>query len=258
MTLQVPLYQQTAKQIAKNLDPFQWIMKDVNQKARELDNHLNGRHEFKVTLTSAIHLKPLTNNQLAMINNPYIPLKEMPFLYNVDTQRTESLLGVFTAILKSAMANKDNNIEEVPGFQDINGSDVVLEADSATNSFQIDDVIGDEDVGVVVGSGTTTVVISDNKLEIPIVNGTSSGQLQYGSTQISAMLMVPPEASFRISRSMGNPTGSTITVEEIGLIMKCNDTSGTKRNFLIERTLKNTDILDGENLLEVYSFQITT
>lgn len=229
---------------------------NLQQKERALYNHLNGRHEFTTYLTSANHADPLTEYQTRMINDPSIPFKDMSFLYNVKTRRTESLLGVFMAMLKSAATGEDVDLEQVDGFKDITGALQTIEAGSGTN-FRVSRTTADEDVGIAVGTGTTAVTMADSSLETKIVNGTSSGQLQYGSTLVSAMLLSSTEASYRISRSMGNATGSTITVEEVGLQMRSGTDAGNKE-FLVERTINQSAVLDAENLVEAYSFKITT
>jgi len=251
---QISLLKQNEKEIA-DLGFFG----DLKQKERELKNYLDNRHQFTMHLTSANHAYPLTENNWKMINDPSIPFKDMSFLYNVKTQRTESLVVAFFAILKSAMAG-DLGVhqEEVSGFKDNIGTLQLIQATGA-DTFRVRSTVSDATVGIEVGTGITAVTLADHSLETLITDGTTAGKLQYGSTKISALFLDTSETSFRISRSMGNGTGSTITPTEVGLIANCDlAAGGSPANFLIERTLRTSTVLDGENLLEAYSFKITT
>jgi len=231
---------------------------NLNQLQRELQNYMDDRHQFTVHLTSANHADPLTEYQMKMINDSTIPFKDMSFLYNVKTRRTESLLGVFIAMFKSTMSGDDTHVEEVSGFIDIGDTHNVIQGDLNAKSLLVGNPIATITEGILVGTGTTAVTMIDNKLETLIGTGTSTGQLLYSKTQVSAMFLSLTEASFRISRSFGNQSGGGITVEEVGLPVRYSDEAGVLKNYLVERTLDTKPIADGENGLEAYTFRLTT
>lgn len=73
--------------------------------------------------------------------------------------------------------------------------------------------------GLVVGTGTNAVAISDYQLQTIIANGTGAGQLSY-----FAMSAVVPNTSggtrsFTLTRAFKNNSAGSITVNELGLIM---------------------------------------
>ena len=78
-------------------------------------------------------------------------------------------------------------------------------------------------VMIQVGSGSQPNPASATSLASPIANGTSSGQLLYGTPSISASIMVSgSSAYFYISQAFINNSGSTISVTEIGIITNLN------------------------------------
>jgi len=256
------LLQKSANDIARDIEvkptTFNWLMQDANQKARELENFLNDRHQFYLNYITAYHDDFLTPTEYKILNDPAIPYKEMPFLYNVVEGRAESLLGIWMAMLKSAMASQDVQVEEVRGFQDRLGADRILQADAATTSFRVESTQEKEESGISIGTGTTAVTLYDNKLVTPIIDGVTAGTIKHEETQVSAMLLIDDEASFRIARSFGNMTSSTITAEEIGLQVLFGDAATTAKEFFIARDLRTIPIDENEHIVETYQFKLTT
>ncbi len=71
--------------------------------------------------------------------------------------------------------------------------------------------------GVVVGSGSTPPNISDYALGTRIAHGTGSGQLQYGAVTFGAPASDSTTSQFTVTRNFANASGSSVTVNEIGL-----------------------------------------
>jgi hypothetical protein len=93
------------------------------------------------------------------------------------------------------------------------------------------------DYGLVVGSSDTPNTVNTYTMGAIIPHGNSANQLYYGATSIEN----PTNPSgtnywiFRIIRIFTNNSGGSITVKEIGLIVKTSDSGGTARYFLIAR-----------------------
>jgi len=106
----------------------------------------------------------------------------------------------------------------------------------------------DSSYGIVVGSGTNAVVISDYKLGSQITNGTGSGQLVYGQHTLVGPTVdtTNNKAYFSFVRSFVNRSGSTITVSECGIIARnyWKDGGGVRQDvkYLIIRDLINPPI----------------
>jgi hypothetical protein len=119
---------------------------------------------------------------------------------------------------------------------------------------------GDNSYGIVVGISDAPNTINTYSLGAKISHGTGSGQLQYGNhtfediTNPSGNILV-----FRIIRTFSNGSGATITVKEVGLEVRNNDSQGYTRTYLIARDVLSTpvDVPNGMTLTVRYIFQIT-
>jgi hypothetical protein len=117
------------------------------------------------------------------------------------------------------------------------GIPIALNAPAGTDSF-----------GILVGSGTIAFNLTQCSLVTKIANGTGSGQLSYGATNVTDLgvntSVSPPVYQIQIVRPFTNQTSSAITINEVGLEAKnyWKDATGTKINvtFLIARDLLST------------------
>jgi hypothetical protein len=76
---------------------------------------------------------------------------------------------------------------------------------------------GDTSYGMVSGTGTTAVSLSDYKLETLIPNGTAAGQLSYGATLVESYTETPSQFHFFVRRSLNNQSTGNVIVSEVGL-----------------------------------------
>ncbi len=231
---------------------------NLKQRERELQNHLDGSHEFTVHLSSANFADPLDSYQKKIMNDASIPFKDMSFLYNTKTVRTESLLMNWIAMQKSAFGGDDTHDLECTGLLTITDVDTTLQMNNTTDGFEAKGEINNDDSSILIGTGTTPVTLADNKLETKIVSGSLSGELIYQPSSVSAFYRDTNEASFRISRGFGNQSGSTISPKEVGVSLKAGKQGGGIVDMLVERTLSAVTVLDKENLVQAYSFKVTT
>jgi hypothetical protein len=117
---------------------------------------------------------------------------------------------------------------------------------------------GDDTTGIQVGSGTAKTTISDTSLGSVILNGTSSGQLEYGSTSVFAPTINTStnQATMQISRSFTNNSGANITVSEVGLVL--NTPNNTPFLALHDLLPSPITVGNGQVLTVTYQFVVST
>ena len=79
---------------------------------------------------------------------------------------------------------------------------------------------GDDTFGIVVGTGNTPVTADDYNLESKIAHGTDAGQLSYNETILYGPFVTGTAVVQVFRRQFTNNSGTDITVNEIGLIVK--------------------------------------
>jgi len=114
---------------------------------------------------------------------------------------------------------------------------------------------------LVVGSGTTPPKITDTGLTNQIGNGTSSGQLQYGTNSFTTPIINTNTntASFTWSRTFNNGSGGNVTVSEVGAYMGVNVSSTITSYFILHDLLPSPITLAPNQVLTVvYTITIST
>lgn len=90
-------------------------------------------------------------------------------------------------------------------------------------SFACDAAIGDDTLGIIVGTGNTAPTISDYVIETLIDHDAApptAGDLQYGAVTFGAPASDATTSQFTITRDFANASGGAITVNEIGLYVE--------------------------------------
>lgn len=122
---------------------------------------------------------------------------------------------------------------------------------------------GDDSYGIIVGSGNVPVTPDDYKLASKITHGTGLGQLLYGDTFFDPVSVVNNVSSFRVTRTFTNNSGSSVTVQELGIVAwnYWKDAHGVHQSakFLILRDVlaSPVSVPDGATLTVRYTFQVT-
>jgi hypothetical protein len=119
---------------------------------------------------------------------------------------------------------------------------------------------GDVSQGIIVGTSDTTNTLTTYALGGKIAHGTASGQLLYGAETIEDVTNPSGnDLQFRITRTFTNNSGATITVKEVGLLVKKMDTTAASRSWLIARDVlpSAVDVPDGATLTIRYTVKIT-
>jgi len=71
--------------------------------------------------------------------------------------------------------------------------------------------------GLVVGTGSGAVTLTDYRLGTQIAHGVGAGQLSYGGTGLVAPSTSGADRSWQASRTFTNSSGGDITVNEVGI-----------------------------------------
>jgi hypothetical protein len=110
--------------------------------------------------------------------------------------------------------------------------------------------------GIVVGTGTNAVALTNYALQTLIANGNGAGQLNYGAGTISTTSTTGTTRYFTISRTFKNNAAGSITVNECGIY--CMATS-TPYYFMWVRDLISPGqaVGAGQTLTLTYTIGIT-
>jgi len=112
-------------------------------------------------------------------------------------------------------------------------------------------VAGDATRGVVVGTGTTGVTISDFRLESQVAHGTGAGQLEHQATQVIYPTVSGSQCYFQLKRILVNHSGGLVSVNEIAIY---GDITSSFRACIARDVLAGTvTIPDGGSITVIYS-----
>jgi len=127
---------------------------------------------------------------------------------------------------------------------------------SAATDFAINALLGITTYGIVVGTGTNAVTISDYVLQTPIAHGNGASQLYYNAMAFDGtdVTVSGSDCYYDCKRFIENNSGGDIGVKEIGAI--CLG-APSQWNFLIDRTLYDKTITNGTGARFIYRFKIT-
>lgn len=117
------------------------------------------------------------------------------------------------------------------------GTSTFIYSSYENNFFDCKGSIGDDECGIVIGTGSTAVSVSDYWLDTEIEHGTGVGQMSYAQGSISAVNVLGTTCSVDINRAFTNNSGGAIVVTETGLVARTTGTSGAE--LMHARTLVN-------------------
>lgn len=169
-------------------------------------------------------------------------------------RRSKSFVQGFIGILYPQFRQTANTVN----YKDTGGTDRLIKAYAINLRCNAD--AGDTTLGVVVGTGTAAVVVTDYSLATQIAHGVSSGQLSHSASTFGAVSISNPNALFTLQRDFTNSSGGSITVNEEGIYAGAVDTGTVGRCFCIIRDKEATGIAvaDGQNLRVTYTIQTST
>lgn len=142
-----------------------------------------------------------------------------------------------------------------------NNSTTIKAPDGSTNAvtrwINTFDVMaaGTADYGLLVGTGTTAVALTDYSLESVITSGTAAGQLVFSTPTSQSVATSGSTRRFRLLRTFTNNSGSSITVRETGIVAL----GAISVRFCIERSLESPGVAisDGQGGSLTYTIGIT-
>lgn len=104
------------------------------------------------------------------------------------------------------------------------GGDGAIYMDEDASSFLLILLAGInvDDYGIVVGTGDTAVDNEDYALDVQLTEGTGAGNITHGAQIVETTALVNANVDLETKRPFTNNTGSSITVKEAGIYVKCS------------------------------------
>lgn len=122
----------------------------------------------------------------------------------------------------------------------------------AAASMNITAALGSSN-GIVPGTGSNAVTISDYKLQTPITHGNGAGNLNFqAQTYPTAPTVSGSSKYFTVQRIFQNNSGGDITVNEYGIV-----NTNSADLFLLDRTLDTFTIGNGSTGTIRYTIKVT-
>lgn len=112
--------------------------------------------------------------------------------------------------------------------------------------------LGNTSYGIVVGTGSNAVAITDTALQTKIAHGNGAGQLAYGTMTFTNPSTSGSTRSFTLQRTFTNNSAGSITINEVGLY-----TSNQSYYYCSERTLSTKTINSGSTGTATYTLGVT-
>jgi len=167
-------------------------------------------------------------------------------------RRSRSYVEQLTHQLLGKFSNVDVTIKDTGGtsrtYDVSNSASSMYSLNQATNAL----------MGLVVGTGSTAVDISDYALGTQIAHGTGSGQMEYAAGAYSAHQVSGQTAQFTITRTFINSSGASITINEVGIYNSCHD-GVAWRYYLIVRDVVSGGqaVANGQSATLEYTISVT-
>jgi hypothetical protein len=163
----------------------------------------------------------------------------------IVSKKAQTLLTAFYKVLYAQMSYFSS-----VSIMDTTGTTRSIIADNA--NFNIKAASGDASFGIVVGTSTTPVSITDYRLGALISHGTGAGQLLYGAVAVTSIEVIGSMARFYVTRLLTNNSGADITVNEVGLVER----GYANHPILLDRTLATFIVPNGGSRNVIYEFRV--
>lgn len=165
--------------------------------------------------------------------------------------RSRSYVRQFIDILYTQFGSKTGvTVKDTGGIdRSCDYRDMNLAVSSAENN---------SDYGILVGGGTTAVTISDYNIESQYAHGTGANQMYHYAVTFTAPSVSGPVCSFVVQRVIGNQSGATITVREIGIGGMFYGDTGTRYALLVRDILASPlSVPDGGAITVTYTLAVS-
>lgn len=161
------------------------------------------------------------------------------------------VLGTNAAVTSGALSPILRATGGGRGGGNFRGFDTVGTATGGTTSTSL---------GIVVGTGTTSVTAQDYQLATLIADGVTSGTLEYFPSSGTGLTVSNPNGSFTLERLFRNSSSGSITINEVGVFAHAyNSTIGNYPAVCIIRDLVSPGftIANGEYMRIIYTLSVT-
>lgn len=167
--------------------------------------------------------------------------------------QSHSYVVQFLELMDGIFTDRDITATDVGNAESV----LVDASDRLDRVGRFDAAAGDDTHGIVVGTnaGTTAEDNENFALDTKIADGGGGGQLNYQAVTPVAPGVVGPNVDFDISRAFANTSGGTITVKEIGCIVK--NTTDTKYHLILRDVVSDEPVDNAETLTVVYTLRTT-
>ncbi len=131
---------------------------------------------------------------------------------------------------------------------------------AASENFRMNGPAGNTNYGIVVGTGSTPVTVTDYALDALIPQGLGAGQMDYLACSVADASVSDPHCSFVVSRSATNNSGGSITVRETGIYMIAQRLSPTTNYYCCgARDVLGTpqEVPDGGSITVNYTLRVS-
>lgn len=161
----------------------------------------------------------------------------------------------FLEIFDALWNKTDKNATDVTGAESV----LMDVSDNIETKGRLGAAVGEDTHGIVVGTnaGTTAEGNENYALDTKILHSAigEANKLNYQAVITTAAAVDGANVDYDISRPYLNETGSTITVKEIGIIIK--NTTDSKYHLILRDVVTDEDVLDGYTLTVVYTLRTT-
>ena len=175
-------------------------------------------------------------------------------------QKSRSFLKQFIQLIEVQTNQASKTVTDIVGTdRSVGAVDMNLFCVPGGGNGYVDPVqknVQVENVGIVVGSGTTAVTPTDTKLETKIAHGTGSGQLIHLGCGLKPVEISGSDAYVDLVRFFENQSGANITINEVGIYAIG---ASQQWGFCICRDILSSSITvaDGQLLKVRYRIKVT-
>lgn len=114
-------------------------------------------------------------------------------------------------------------------------------------NLQVVGAVGDINEGILVGTGTTAVTMTDYVLEAKVTTN-----ITFAAQTLTLTYPNASTAKIAISRTLTNNTGATLGIKEVALYSRSYNLI-----FMFDRTLYSVDVPNGYSITLTYTITIT-
>lgn len=117
-------------------------------------------------------------------------------------------------------------------------------------------ILGIDFLGILAGTDSTAPTRDDFEMGTLISHGVGAGQLTYNAHSIGAVQAVAGGYLITNSRQFDNGSGGSITIEEIGMVVNANLTTGFNDILILHDLLPGGElVLNGASLIVSYHWE---